>query len=249
MKSIYCICMLIVKFLLLIIFVVKLKKNVLVWLLRLWLNHGDEDDFVLSKSVWLPVKLQENKPLLNSSLLVCVLVWRVINFYDDWCVWHVNTMSVFQTILQNAFTFALLAVHIRIISFFALTANLRKISVFPFLSRSIMTKNCKFVLCCPNKKCSYVIFLCIINKQWEVVLEQLTSHIECRPTTDTLVAYDNSTWHAINTRYIASTKETSFLCINEIFYVLTLYLCKWQGKFACHTRSNRIQQSSVTVKG
>ena len=41
-----------------------------------------------------------------------------------------------------------------------------------------------------------------INKEWEVIaLEQLTSHIECRPTTkETGVAYDNSTWHAINTR-------------------------------------------------
>ena len=50
-----------------------------------------------------------------------------------------------------------------------------------------------------------------INKQWEVIaLEQLTSHIEPRPTTTEIrVAYDNSTWHAINTRYINSTKETS----------------------------------------
>ena len=50
-----------------------------------------------------------------------------------------------------------------------------------------------------------------INKEWEVTaLEQLTSHIERRPTTtETRVAYDNSTWHAINTGYINSTKETS----------------------------------------
>ena len=50
-----------------------------------------------------------------------------------------------------------------------------------------------------------------INKQWEVIaLERLTSHIERRPTTtETRVADDNSTWHAINTRYINSTKETS----------------------------------------
>ena len=52
-----------------------------------------------------------------------------------------------------------------------------------------------------------------INKQWEVIaLEQLTSHIERRPTTtETQVAYDNFTWHAVNTRYRNSTKETS-LC-------------------------------------
>ena len=49
------------------------------------------------------------------------------------------------------------------------------------------------------------------NKQWEVIaLEQLVSHIERRPTTtETRVAYNNScTWHAINTRYTNSTKET-----------------------------------------
>ena len=46
-----------------------------------------------------------------------------------------------------------------------------------------------------------------INKQWEIIgLEQLTS---CRPTQ---VTY-NSIWHAINTRYINSTKETS--CITS----------------------------------
>ena len=50
-----------------------------------------------------------------------------------------------------------------------------------------------------------------INKQWEVIeLEQLTSHIERRPTTtETRVVYDSSSWHAINTGYIHSTKETS----------------------------------------
>ena len=38
-----------------------------------------------------------------------------------------------------------------------------------------------------------------ISKQWEVIaLEQLTSHIDRRPTTtESRVAYENSTWHAI----------------------------------------------------
>ena len=49
---------------------------------------------------------------------------------------------------------------------------------------------------------------CIINKQWEVIaLEQLTSHTERRPTTtETRVAYDNSTWHAINTLFVDCTE-------------------------------------------
>ena len=38
----------------------------------------------------------------------------------------------------------------------------------------------------------------------------VTHDIEPRPTTtETRVAYDNSTWHAMNTRCINSTKETS----------------------------------------
>ena len=38
----------------------------------------------------------------------------------------------------------------------------------------------------------------------------VTHDNECRPTTtETRVAYDNSTWHAMNTTYINSTKETS----------------------------------------
>ena len=56
-----------------------------------------------------------------------------------------------------------------------------------------------------------------INKQLEVIaLEQLTLHIERRPTaSETRVAYDNSTWRAINTRYIHSTKETSSNYIDQ----------------------------------
>ena len=53
-----------------------------------------------------------------------------------------------------------------------------------------------------------------INKQWQVIaLEQLTSHmtLNAGPQQQRLdrVAYDNSTWHAMNTTYINSTKETS----------------------------------------
>ena len=40
----------------------------------------------------------------------------------------------------------------------------------------------------------------------------VTHDIERRPTTTEIrVAYDNSTWHAMNTTYIISTKETSLL--------------------------------------
>ena len=38
-----------------------------------------------------------------------------------------------------------------------------------------------------------------LNK-WDVIALEQTSHIERRLTTETQVAYDNSTWHAINTR-------------------------------------------------
>ena len=62
--------------------------------------------------------------------------------------------------------------------------------------------------------CGFFLIPICLNKQWEVIaLEQLTSDIEgSPPTTETRVAYDNSTWHAITTRYINhSTKETSYL--------------------------------------
>ena len=52
-----------------------------------------------------------------------------------------------------------------------------------------------------------------INKQWEVIALQelidVTHDNERKPTTETRVTYDNSTWHAMNTTYINSTKETS----------------------------------------
>ena len=64
------------------------------------------------------------------------------------------------------------------------------------------------------------LFLRVKFLQKVIALEQLTSHIERRPTTtETRVAYDNSTWHVINSRYINSTKETSHarrqLCLQK----------------------------------
>ena len=48
------------------------------------------------------------------------------------------------------------------------------------------------------------------NKQWEVIaLEQLTHIEQTHNNREPRVAYDNSTWHAINTGDINSTKETS----------------------------------------
>ena len=50
----------------------------------------------------------------------------------------------------------------------------------------------------------------LFNKQWGgTAVEQLTSHIEQarHTTTETRVAYDNSTWHSMDTGYINSTKE------------------------------------------
>ena len=52
----------------------------------------------------------------------------------------------------------------------------------------------------------------MFSRQWEVIaLERLTSNIEQEHNNrETRVAYDNnSTWHAINTGYINSTKETT----------------------------------------
>ena len=49
------------------------------------------------------------------------------------------------------------------------------------------------------------------NKQCEVIaLEHLLSHIEQAHNNRDPSSHDNSaTWHAINTRYVNSTKETS----------------------------------------
>ena len=50
---------------------------------------------------------------------------------------------------------------------------------------------------------------CRNNKRWEITPLGVTDTLRNRhATTETRVAYDNSTWHAINTEYIHSSKET-----------------------------------------
>ena len=51
--------------------------------------------------------------------------------------------------------------------------------------------------------------------------------IERRPTTEIRVAYDNSTWHAMNTTYINSTKETSSRRLSYVSAAITIGKC-WQ---------------------
>ena len=60
-----------------------------------------------------------------------------------------------------------------------------------------------------RKKCRIIIQNCPWkNKLWEAL--DVTHDNKRRPTaTETRVAYDNSTWHAMNTRYINPTEETS----------------------------------------
>ena len=54
----------------------------------------------------------------------------------------------------------------------------------------------------PSMSAANKVFRVSTSNGGVIALEQLMSHIERRPTTtETQVAYDNSTWYAINTRY------------------------------------------------
>ena len=72
-----------------------------------------------------------------------------------------------------------------------------------------LTHNDRRVLdCCPFRLTATPRSVTNFLEQWGAGTIDVTHRTLRHTTTETRVAYDNSTWHAINTRYIHSTKET-----------------------------------------